>query len=188
VLGVDSVPCTRENQELIYLYKRSYDQNQPMADWKSGICECCCDMTCCVAMVCPCVVLTWNAREMQAKGVSLSWLDTCLAPDTTMDKPLIGGVVYGLGEITGLHGISLCLHADLRHAIRKHQKIPACCCPCCCDGFCEDLFCVTSCSCCAFTQEKKELQNMVIIPERLRLVSSVVPELNVNTMLPPKPP
>ena len=126
---------------------------------------------------------------MQAKGVSLSWLDKFLEPYTTVDKPLVGGVIYGISEITGFGtGISLCLHADLRHAIRKHQKIPACCCPCCCDGFCEDLFCVTSCSCCAFTQEKKELQNMVITPERSRLVSSVVPELNVNTMLPPKPP
>ena len=162
-----------------------------MTQWKSGICGCCCDMTCCVAMVCPCVVLTWNARDMQAKGVSLSWLDKFCAPDTTMDKPLIGGMIYGISEITGFGtGISLCLHADLRHAIRKHQKIPACCCPCCFDGFCEDLFCVTSCSCCAFTQEKKELDAMTMPSEKMGLVKSMDPgsQLCVNTMLKPNQP
>jgi len=135
-------------------------------------------------MVCPCVVLTWNAREMQAKGVSLSWLDKCVGH--TMDKPLAGGIIYGISEITGFGtGISLCLHADLRHAIRKHQKIPACCCPCCFDGFCEDLFCVTSCSCCAFTQEKKELDAMTTPLEKEGLVNYMDPgsQLRVNTML-----
>jgi len=138
-------------------------------------------------MVCPCVVLTWNAREMQAKGVSLSWLDKFCGPDTTVDKPLVGGVVYGISEITGFGtGISLCLHADLRHAIRKHQNIPACCCPCCFDGFCEDLFCVTSCSCCAFTQEKKELESMGIPTENVGLVNSMDPakQLRVDKLLP----
>ena len=141
-----------------------------MADWKSGICECCCDLTCCFGMVCPCVVYTWNARAMQTKGVS-SMLDQFLGP--SVDAPLVGGIFYGLSEITGFGtGISLCLHADLRHALRKHQNIPACCCPCCCDGFCEDIFCVTSCSCCAFTQEKKELDSMQKQEDNTQLIPS----------------
>ena len=130
---------------------------------------------------------------MQAKGVS-SMLDKFCGQDTTVntpladkvcglnitvDTPLVGGIFYGLSEITGFGtGISLCLHADLRHAIRKHQKIPACCCPCCCDGFCEDLFCVTSCSCCAFTQEKKELDVMQKHDDKAQLI----PSGQVNTM------
>ena len=180
-----------------------------MTQWKSGICGCCSDcQTCCTACFCPCVVLTWNARTMQAKGVSLSCLDMCFGSPSKIDKPLVGGVVYGIGfsglggGVTGasmasaagaigsIHAAGLILHAGLRHEIRKRQNIPACCCPCCLNGFCEDLFCVTSCTSCALTQEKRELESMGIPTENMGLVNSMDPakQLRVDTILnPPKP-
>ena len=138
-----------------------------MQDWSSSICDCCCELTCCLALFCPCCVFGQNVKLMQNKwtGDTIPVVDECGC--SKCNKPICAGILYALGMVGGfvagnttsqyaslLACLSVTMHCRVRRIIRKHNGID----PDCCGDACSDFCCALFCYSCAMAQEQRQLK------------------------------
>ena len=143
-----------------------------MSEWSHGLCDICHDCTCCCALVVPCVVLGENVHVMNNMGITVPVVSSFNCGKGT--EPHSAGCLYAIGWFSGVLanalgpanpavggvGIiecgSVCLHAEIRGAIRNQYGIQP---DCACCGCCSDFCCALCCYPCALTQESAHLNH-----------------------------
>ncbi len=159
-------------------------------EWKSSLCGCCADCAGCCACVgahaCPWYFIAKNVNSMQQSHAPTDILPECQSFPGCI--PLLAGVLYAAGFYgaiatasvmsTGAYGgllcPSVCMHAVVRHAIRRRYKINSGCCDTCCGDFCCALWCYS----CALTQENRLLANKITVRNTCDSMFEGVPLLN----------